>query len=201
MQTEIEAKFLDVDHDAVRTRLRQLGATCEQPMRLMCRKNYDFPGSLLDGRHAWVRVRDEGDKVTMSYKQLNDRSLHGMQEVNLVVDSFGAAEAFLQAVGLRATNYQETKRESWLLDGTIEIELDEWPWIKPFLEIEGPTEQAVRDAAAKLGLAWKDALHGSVEVAYQAEYDVTEQEVDAWPEIAFIPVPAWLRAKRRGKHA
>ena len=196
MQTEIEAKFLSVDHDAVRAKLRQLGATCEHPQQLMRRKNYDLPGDLLDKRHAWVRIRDEGSKVTMSYKQLNDRSLHGTKEVNLVVDDFQRAEELLLAIGLVAGNYQETKRESWTLDG-VQIELDEWPWIKPILELEGPSEAAVRAMAAKLGLDWQAAVHGSAEVSYQAEYDVSESEVNGWPEITFSPIPDWLAAKRR----
>lgn len=43
MNTEIEAKFLDVDHDAVRAKLTALGATCEQPMRLMRRLTLEIP--------------------------------------------------------------------------------------------------------------------------------------------------------------
>lgn len=37
MNTEIEAKFTDVDIEDVRTRLKNAGATLEHPMRLMRR--------------------------------------------------------------------------------------------------------------------------------------------------------------------
>lgn len=197
MQTEIEAKFLHVDHDQIRAKLQELGATCEQPMRLMRRKNYDYPDQALSKRYnGWVRVRDEGDKITLSYKQLNDRTLLGTKEVSVMVDSFEAADQFLVAIGLEANSYQETKRESWLL-GDVQIELDEWPWIDPFIEIEGQHEAAVRDASEKLGFDFAHAVHGSVEVAYQDEYDVTEDEIDDWPEILFIAVPEDIAAKRR----
>ena len=197
MQTEIEAKFLHVDHDDLRTRLQALGATCEQPMRLMRRKNYDYPDQSLSKRYnGWVRVRDEGDKMTLSYKQLNDRTLLGTKEVSVTVDSFAAADQFLTAIGLEANSYQETKRESWRL-GEVQIELDEWPWIDPFIEIEGSQEAAVREAAEKLGFDFKDAVHGSVEIAYQDEYDVTEDEIDDWPEITFVAVPDHIAEKRR----
>jgi adenylate cyclase class 2 len=197
MQTEIEAKFLDIDHDAMRAKLRELGAVCEQPMRLMKRKVYDFPdGSLRKKKNGWARVRDEGDKITMSYKQLNDRSFQGTKEVDVTIDSFEAGCSLLEALGLAQRGYQETKRESWKLHG-IEIELDEWPWTKPYVEIEGPDEQAVRDVADQLGLDWATALHGSVEVVYQAEYDVTEDEVNSWTEFLFTPVPEFLEARRR----
>lgn len=198
MQTEIEAKFLDVDHDLLRAKLKQLGATCEQPMRLMRRKNYDYPDSRLEKIGGWVRVRDEGDKVTLSYKQLNDRTLHGTQEVSLIVNSFGDSCKLLEAIGLVEKTYQETKRESWSLDG-MQVELDEWPWVKPFVEIEGPDESSLRNLADQLGLDWSQAVHGSVEIAYQAEYDATEHEIDNWREILFTPVPEWLEIKRKTK--
>jgi len=46
--------------------------------------------------------------------------------------------------------------------------------------------------AKQLGLNPKDSLHGSVEIAYQALYDVTEEEVNRWDEIRFTAVPDWL---------
>lgn len=197
MHTEIEAKFLHADHDGIRKKLRAIGAICDQPMRLMRRKNYDYPDGRLGSRFSgWVRVRDEGDKITLSYKQLNDRTLLGTKEVSLTVDSFEAADAFLRSIGLEANSYQETKRESWRL-GAVQIELDEWPWIDPFIEIEGPHEAAVREVAEHLNFDFADAVHGSVEVAYQAEYDVSEDEIDGWPEITFVEPPANLASKRR----
>ena len=42
----------------------------------------------------------------------------------------------------------------------------------------------------------KDAYYGSVEIVYQQLYDVTEDEVNNWPEIKFIDVPEWLTAKQ-----
>jgi adenylate cyclase class 2 len=199
VKPEIEAKFLAVDHDALRAKLRELDAECVQPMRVTKRKNYDFPDCRLDKeKSGWVRLRDSGDgKMTLAYKQLNNREFDGTHEVSVGIDNLEATDAFLQAIGLEQQNYQETKRESWMLDG-CEVELDEWPWIKPFLEIEGPDEVAVKACAQKLGLDWSAVCHGSVEVAYQAEFDVTESEVDFMPVITFEePIPEWLQQRRR----
>jgi adenylate cyclase, class 2 len=190
MQTEIEAKFLNIDHDAMRQKLNALGAQRVHPDRLTRRRNYDVPSL----ERAWVRVRDEGDKITLTFKQMNNRTLHGTKEINLTIDSFDQAEAFLQTIGLPPSAYQETRRESWVL-GDVQIELDEWPWIKPFLEIEAPNEELVRETAAQLGLDWEDALHGSVEVAYQAEFDLTEEQINRLPNISFNDQPPsdWQR--------
>lgn len=197
MQTEIEAKFLDVDHNYFRTKLKELGAICDQPLRLMRRKNFDYVDNRLEKEFTgWVRVRDEGDKITLAYKQLNDRSMHGTKEISIVVSSFDDTCKLLESIGLEAKSYQETKRESWKLND-VEIELDEWPWIPPFMEIEAPGEDKLRETANKLGLQIDKAVHGSVEIAYQAVYDVTDEEVDHWREILFIDVPEWLNNKRK----
>lgn len=197
MKPEIEAKFLRIDHDAIRARLQELGAVCVHKNRLMKRKNYDFDDRRLEKtKNGWARLRDEGDKVTLSYKQLNDRTLTGTHEVCVTVDNFDAANAFLEELGLTHQVYQESKRESWRLDD-VEIELDEWPWVAAFVEIEAATEQAVHDIAAKLGLDMATAVHGSVEIVYAAEYDVTDQDIYNCTNIAFGDVPEWLEAKRR----
>ncbi len=192
MEIEIEAKFTDIDKEEMRTRLRQLGAILVHPERLMKRVNFNQE----NGKNAWVRVRDEGDKITLTYKRTFERTLHGTQEINLTVDDFQRATEFLEAIGLTGKAIQETKREAWTLDG-CDITLDTWPWIPPFIEIEGPTEQAVRAAASLLGLDWERAMHGSVETVYQQQYRVTEEEVDSWPSITFTPVPDWLEKVRK----
>lgn len=196
MKPEIEAKFLDVDFDDLRAKLRALGAECSHSTRLMRRKNFDYPDMRLEAIGGWIRVRDEGDKVTLAYKQLDNRDIDGTKEVSVEVSSFDDTVALLQAIGLKQTSYQETRRESWVLDGA-QIELDEWPWVQPFIEIEAIDENALHATAAKLGLDEKQTLHGSVEVVYMREYDVTEAEVDSWPEIIFSPIPDWLMVKQK----
>jgi len=198
MKPEIEAKFLDVDHDALRVKLKELGAECRQPMRLMRRKLYDFPdGRLRKEKNGWVRVRDEADKTTMSYKQLNNRDLDGTHEAMLTIDNFDVAGELLNEIGLESTTYQETKRESWRL-GEFEIELDVWPWVKPYVEMEGPDEVSLKDLSAKLGLDWSKVCHGSVEIVYRGEYDVTDEDINGISLITFEePMPDWLEKRRK----
>ena len=196
METEIEAKFPDIDADALRAKLAEAGATRVHGEILMRRHVFDYPDNRLDAVNGWVRVRDEGSTVTMSYKQLVDRSLHGTKEVNVTVDDYDAACAFLKELGLVVRSYQETKREKWML-GEVEVTIDTWPWVPTFAELEGPSEEAVRAAARALELDWNAAMHGSVETVYQMHYDVTEAEIDGWEEILFTLVPEWLEAKRK----
>lgn len=196
METEIEAKFLDINPVAMRLKLKQLGAVQKYPEVLMRRKTFKDNAQNFKKRGEWIRVRDEGEKITMSYKRVDDRTLHGTKEITVVVDDFGRACDFLVASGMKIMSYQETKREAWNYDD-VEITIDTWPWIPPFLEIEGSTESSVRKTAADLGFDWNIAMHGSVEPVYQMHYDVTEEEIDNWESITFAPVPKWLEIKRK----
>ena len=193
MEVEIEAKFLDINPREIREKLKTMGARMVYPERLMRRKVFEHP---TNKENDWIRVRDEGDKITLSYKKLFDRSLHGTKEAVVEVNDFEKACDILQGAQLKFIAYQETKREKWELNKS-EITIDTWPWIPTFVEIESPSEVKVKEAAEKLGFEWADALHGSVENAYQKYYDVTEEEVDEWKEIVFRDVPDWLEKKRR----
>lgn len=167
MQTEIEVKFLNVDHDEVRASLTAAGAVCTQPMRLMRRVTIENQD--LINKNAFVRVRDEGHRVTMTYKQFDSLSVDGAKEIEITVSDFEAAVQLLEAAGLPSQSFQESKRETWML-GEVEIVLDEWPWLQPYIEIEAADEQAVRKTALALGFDWSDAVFGDVMAAYRVEY-------------------------------
>mgnify|MGYP001612137757 FL=1 len=139
MQTEIEAKFLDIDSNSLRTKLKEVGAKLVYPERMMTRKVFDFSDHRLEKEGAWIRVRNEGDQVTLSYKKLVDRSLHGTKEITVVVDDFEQTCNLFLTLGFVQDSFQETKREKWELDG-CEITIDSWPWIPTFVELEAPDE-------------------------------------------------------------
>lgn len=189
METEIEVKFLNVDFEAVRQKLIDIGATCVAPMRFMRR-------SLIEESHhkevnGFIRVRDEGDKITMTYKQKDDEfALHGTKEIEVEVSDFDKTVKLLKIAGWPPVTYQESKRETWKLED-VEIVLDEWPWIPPYIEIEAPNERLVRKTAEMLGFAWEDAVIGSVDVIYEREYPkLTNRGVIDIKEVRFDdPVP------------
>lgn len=196
MKTEIEAKFLNIDIDEFRNRLESLGASRVQSERLMKRIILDFPDGRLDRIGGWVRVRNEGDKTTLSYKQQNDDSLHGTKEINIVVSDFNETSELLNAIGLSEKSYQETKRESWVLDNT-EIEIDTWPWVPSFVEVESKDEELLNVVLKKLDLKLENAFHGSVAVVYKQYYDVSEEEVNNMGSITFEEMPVVLIGKSK----
>lgn len=195
MQTEIEAKFLNTDHDQIRERLRALGASLEQPMRLMRRVVIDFPDRRMQ-KHtdSWVRVRNEGDKVTLTFKQTNEHQFGGAKEIEVTVSDYDKTIAIFLAMGMVVHTSQETRRETWNYK-EAEIVLDEWPWLNPFVEIEAPTEALVMEAARDLGFDWNEAVFGSVTTAYRAQYPaiVKDEHISEISEIKFgLNKPDWF---------
>lgn len=174
LKTEIEAKFLDVDAEDIRAQLKVLEAERTSSEILMKRATFDFADRRLNEKQGWVRLRDEGTRVTLTYKQENNASLTGMLEAETVVHSYEAADAFLRAIGLEQTSFQESRRETWKL-GETEITIDTWPWLPTFVEIEGPTEDTVRSLAQTLGFAFEDALHGGINHVYTEYYKITKE--------------------------
>lgn len=167
MNTEFEAKFVNIDLDELRQKLEACGGKLEQPMRLMRRVTIDTPA--MKEKDAFVRVRDQGDKITLTYKQFDDLSVDGAKEFEVEVSDFQQTVDLLAAAGLPHGSYQESKRETWQI-GTTEIVLDEWPWLNPYIEIEGNNEEDVRNVASKLGFAWENAVFGDVMAAYRIQY-------------------------------
>ncbi len=167
MKTEIEVKFLNIDIDEMRDKLKAAGASREQPMRLMRRALIETPE--MRDRDGFLRVRDEGDKTTLTFKQFTENSLTGAKEREIVVSDFSETLAILAECGLNHHTLQETRRETWRLDG-VEIVIDEWPWISPYIEIEGDSAESVRAMADRLGFNWSEAVFGSVDVIYNRQY-------------------------------
>lgn len=121
---------------------------------------FDYPDFRLDDMGAFIRLRDEGDKVTLAYKQRlemdeDGASDGGMKEVEVVVSDFEGTAQILRELGFKEKFYQENKRTRYLLDG-VNLEFDSWPLIPTYLEIEGKSWKEVGAMIARLGLPEKD---------------------------------------------
>ena len=166
MKHEYEAKFLSVDVSALQARLTALGATRTFPRTLLTRKI--FENDALDNGQ-WVRLRDEGARSTLTLKQVTDSTtIDGTTEIETEVTDLHAMADILRRLGLREVRYQENYREEWRL-GEVAFDFDTWPGLPTFLEIEGPEETSVRQAAALLELDYAEARFGSVDEIYKSE--------------------------------
>jgi len=185
IQTEYEATFVDIDVEHIREKLKALGGVLKRPQFMQKRTVCSFPkGHEIQG--GFLRVRDEGDKITMSIKIMEGSgTIEGQKEIELMVNSYTDATQFLQTIGAEPRSEQESKRELWQLNDT-EIMIDWWPFLEPFIEIEGPSEDAVKNVANTLDCNWEDAIFDSVDAIYSNIYNISKDRVNNHtPKILF----------------
>jgi adenylate cyclase, class 2 len=145
--TEHEAKVLDINPDDVKNRILAAGGRQAAQARLMRRYVYDIiPGDM----SRWIRLRDSGTETTLCVKEIRSDAIDGTLEVETAVGDFAAANDLLGMLGFRPKSYQENRRTSFVL-GDVQLEMDEWPMIPPYLEIEGRTKDDVVRVAGLLG--------------------------------------------------
>ena len=116
MDIEYEATFENINKDEMRKKLEEAGAKLIRPEFLQKRVVFYLPNKQ---KHAWLRVRDEGDKNTMSLKIIDGDKIQDQKEICLNIDNFAKAVEFLIAIGCEKKGYQETKRELWKLDNVV----------------------------------------------------------------------------------
>ena len=176
MNIEFEATFSNIDKSAIVAALTKMGATLSRPEFMQKRVVFNLPhGHEIKG--GWVRVRDEGDKTTLSLKVVDGEAIENQKEIYLVVNSFEQAELLLTSLGCERKAFQESKRELWQYDG-VDITIDEWPYLEPFVEVEGPSEAKVQEVAGLLGLDYDQALFCAVGTLYSRKYGISEDRIN-----------------------
>lgn len=184
MEIEYEATFTNIDKEETRKKLKEVGAKLIKPEFMQKRVVFNLPkGHEIKG--GWLRIRDEVDKITMSLKVVDGNKIENQKEVCLEIDDFQKAELLLTAIGCKKKAYQENKREIWATED-VEVTIDEWPFLEPFVEIEGKSEKAVKEIAKKLGFNYEKALFCSIDVLYSKKYGIPLDVINnQTPEIIF----------------
>ncbi|OLT40071.1 adenylate cyclase [Saccharomonospora sp. CUA-673] len=166
MPIEHEAKILDIAPEATEKLILDKGG---QKLRekFMRRYVYDItPGD----ESKWIRLRDTDGETTLTVKEITSDAIDGTHEVEVGVDDFAATNALLGMLGFTPKSYQETKRTSFILDGA-QVEIDTWPQIPPYLEIEAGSKDEVVRVAALLGYTEAD-LTGENTIKIYAHYGI-----------------------------
>lgn len=180
MNKEIEAKFFIENKDEIRKKISSLNFNLIKKEFLMKRKTFDS-----EANGKWFRVRDEGDKITMTYKNIIDKTINGVNEIEIIVNDFDKASEMLNQTNFKERSYQENFREVWS-NQDAEIVIDTWPFLQTYIEIEALSEDIVKYCAEKLGFNFeKDAYFGSVDVLYEIQYKISKEDFCKIEKIIF----------------
>ena len=182
---EIEVKFLNIDPVLMEKKLVELGAK-KIFEKLYRRRVFDYHDYRLDKSGAWLRLRDEGEEIVLTFKQRigikkgengNDVST---EETSIRVNDFDATANLLLRLGFVEKHYVENKRIRYILDD-IEFDIDFYPKLEPFIEIEASSWEKINEAIKLLNFDPKDKKIFSATQIY-AQIGII---VDDYKEITF----------------
>lgn len=185
MKAEIEVKIF-FEKKELESRLINLGATLATPRRLMRRQMFAVPSPLRKpNMEQSGRVRDEGDKITMTLKESSiPRTMSSVQELEIIVSNFDDAVKILLLSGYEPTTYQENYRTSWKLDD-CSIEIDEWPGLPSYAEIEAPSTIKLKETATKLGINEETFMCCSVFDLYEQKLSLNAKKLRQAEKLTF----------------
>ena len=168
MAIEIEAKIKVTQIGPIEARVK----SCKgKLLQQVVQRDYFFDRSdrsLVQGDRG-LRIRRETSagtsKTILCYKGPRDKgsAYKSRQELELEVEDFDTAREFLQGLDFELTLAFEKKRDLWQLDD-CSVCLDEVVELGSFVEVEGPSQAAVRGVLEKLELAEQLQLPNSYAV-------------------------------------
>ena len=147
MKTEYEIRVLEINKEEIINKLKKLGATKKGEFK---QKRYVY--DLVPKQEGkWIRLRTNGRITTLTYKNIISNTIDGTKEIELEVEDFEKANELLEKMGFKNRNYQENKRIQYILDN-VEIDIDTWPMIPTYLEIEASNEKEIYNMIGRLKL-------------------------------------------------
>lgn len=194
---EIEARFLNIDIDAMRAKLKKLKAKRIHPLMLYRRYTFQLQDKNARG---YARVRQEASGITMTIKTYDANKYAMEYEVALKDTTLEDARNFMLGAGFVQLAYHETLREKWKLPSVNEIVIDVLPGLHPYMEIEATSEEKMRKMCEKLGLSMDDAKYGSYGKQYTEYYGISEKTFNSISEMRFETVDKFfLRYAKKNK--
>ena len=198
MPKEYEAKFLNIDVNSIKKILLKNGAKkIHQPIKYYrvifkrCEEKGDKPG--------FVRIRDEGSKVTMTTKVFENIKFPQEHEVT-IGETFEQGLKFLRSIGLEEKSYQETIREKWTHPLAHEITFDIIPGLPIYMEIDCTDEDKLNKLVSLLKLDRKNMHYGSYDKTFTEYYGIPSQKIiDKTPKLTFEQVKGQISPKKNHK--
>jgi len=167
---EIEVRFLNVNKNNLVTKLHTVGAQDKGEVLLSELIFYD-PALAWLKESRFVRIRTLGATTMLTYKQNKRQTIDSAYEIEFPVPDQEQAVKFLESVGLVAYRRQEKKRHTFVLDKVI-VDIDTWPLIPPYVELEGQSPTALRKVAGLLGFNWNDAVFEDAKIIIENRYNI-----------------------------
>jgi len=197
MSLEIEAKFMEVNIEDLRKKIKENGGKIVHKMVMYKRYVFNLHNPKEKG---YIRTRDENGRITITLKKYPANSKFAQEyevllDENLTIDD---AKEFLLAQGYKIKAYQETLREKWSIKGCPEIAIDTLPGIPTYVELECVNENEIKKLSKLLGFDMKDAHYGPYVNQYIDYYNINIDN-NNYPMLTFKNIDKQLNPSTKSK--
>lgn len=170
---ELELKFLEINRDDLVARLEVAGAVkiIDAVLKTVY---FDFPDGRIFKNNELCRVRTFGEKIELCVKK-NMRIEEGCKvydEVETHVSDFDAICEILQGLGMISVIRFEKKRLEYLYGG-VKFEIDEFPGVPVFLEMEAESNDVIQRMCVEFGLGAYEQTAMTGEELLKVKYGVS----------------------------
>ncbi len=175
MAHEIEAKILNIDAEVVEQKLVALGAKKVRNTRLTV--DWYRPKGIKEGDDPWfLRIRTDSEgthEVTWKAKSSALGIARKHKEINFLIPEPDKLVDLFEELSLEQYAHQEKDRISYLLrDWTFDI--DTYPKMPAYMEIEGSSETHIKEAMKLLGVlpnqTWPDGERTLIQREYGLDW-------------------------------
>ena len=175
MANEIETKVLEVDKEEIASKLNELGAIEILHTRLYV--DWFQEKNTKEGEESWylrIRTNSSGEsEVTWKATSKHIGVVRQHKEICFPTTHPEHLEDLFEELGLVKYAHQEKDRTTWNYK-EWQFDLDVYPGIPAFLEIEGNSEKHVKEAIALLNLnshpTWIDGERTLIQNHYNTDW-------------------------------
>lgn len=164
---EYEGRILEIDKKNIIEKLEALGAKKEGEYNYR-RYTYEFDPKIYG---KWIRLRTDGTETTLTIKEIKDYTISGTTEKEIIVSDFDMTNEILKELGYKPQNYQENNRIRYIFNN-VEIDIDTWPLIPTYMEIEGKKESDIYETLQLLEIEKNKLVTLDVETIFFEIYGI-----------------------------
>jgi adenylate cyclase class 2 len=156
---EFETKILNINKKTIK--FLNDNATLINKRHLVKRFVYD-----IGYKNSWIRILDDNG-LSLCYKNYQSYKIGGIDEIEFkVAGKLKDLKRLLIILGCKLIAEQHSYETNYEYNGT-KIDLEKWPMIPPYLEIEGKNKKSVLATIELLGFNKKDSRPITTKMVYK----------------------------------
>jgi len=142
----------------------------KNPIELLSKEEvHNYIKQFRNNPKKWIRLRKTNNKTTIAIKHIlapNGTNIQQLLETEIEVPSLSAGKDLLRAMGYVHNSYQEKRRKTYKIE-EYEIDIDTWPGIPTYFEVEGKDEDDLEYILGKLGYTMEDTVSCTADEIYE----------------------------------